>query len=325
MADSTDFQWIYNNVVKRPDFNQEEWQKKGNIIAYYIPPQYEAYCKILHPFTIDLDKPETLWNEKEVEEKMTKAFEFNTKNKILRHFNISDTSLLSVDNDSFSHYLTRFLTKKHNLSEEDLQKPTEKLPKTVQKDLKYCIDIMMGSDFKKLLNHEKPISNREWEDVKHKQAVTWKEIAGKYGLVYHNQLSRLSFEKKFEKIGFPINLWFPNTELQEEQIAILKKFIKEISAEDEVFWQNDNYEPQKTTFERMLQSFQSPNRRICGGFVFDKSRKWLLWMDEHQDQNISLFAGTKEMIEKLKKTGLEIIECTPETRIDWMCDSINKE
>jgi hypothetical protein len=324
VVDSTLAKWINDGITKRSTDSALNRQMGGRF-EYYMPKNYEAYCKILHPFTIDLNASDSLYNQAKEEMLNEQKYDAAIKSKLIKRYNIKNDSLLRLDTKALSDAINKIIIKKYNLNDDDVKtKPLKEFPKDVQKEFRDLMEVIMGDDFVDLLSSIKnPIHERDWKKVTKKKNVTWEEVSKKYGLTFHNQMSSQSFSNKFKKIGYPINLWFPFTELPENKLKILSKLIKQISNDKEVYW-GDGYRVNKCSIDSIVVK-NYDNFEIVGGYIFDSSHQWLLRTDSYRDLDVTLFAGTKKMVEFFKKSGLEIIDCTPETRVDWNADNINKD
>ncbi|ALJ00721.1 hypothetical protein [Rufibacter tibetensis] len=72
--DSAD--WIWNGILPRKPENFEE---EGVTIGNCVPPIFEAYCKVFHPFEVTADEPDTLENHIEFKEILSEIITFNYK------------------------------------------------------------------------------------------------------------------------------------------------------------------------------------------------------------------------------------------------------
>lgn len=108
---------------------------------------------------------------------------------------------------------------------------------------------------KKLDPH--PIRDREFDKVTNKLKITWEGVAHKYQLQFHHNISPISYSKKFEGIGFPLNLYFPSYSLDIEDCHKILSILKGFSKTQKVVMNlvSDNYERanQLCPIEKMIR------------------------------------------------------------------------
>lgn len=322
------FDWISKNIIIEP------FEKVGNPIRRFIPPYFESYCKILHPFTMDIDAPNTKYSEKEEE----REEELLLIKRMYDKLNLEDINLLNLDLKSFLETATELVLKKHEQERSILELPFMDMPNgQFKKDMRVLLkepfkDVFtkFGKLFESAFNGTKsnkhPIHDREFDKIQNKRKVSWKEIANTYDLRFHDNISPISFSKKFENIGFPLNLYFPNCSLDREDCDKLLKALKEFSKEQKVFINSysDNYDiiNQICPIEKMIN--ENKDDALNGGYIVDSNQEWMIYADYHRDLQMTILGGSKILIDTLKnETGLEIVECSEFSRVDHYSDTLN--
>lgn len=160
--------------------------------------------------------------------------------------------------------------------------------------------------------------------------VTWKSIADKYGLIFHNEINPQTYVDKFQKIGWQKNLNLPSEGYLPRQLLIkLLKLLKEASSSDQVYiYQNvphnilkDNKDCDliKCSFNEVLEYFD--NDFI--GYLYSVDKSWIVFTDT--DLNFTIVGGQKKLIDVLVSSDLEVLECLETTRVDNFSDKINSE
>lgn len=322
MSDTIDIQWITTKLART---SNQVLVSKGEFkrpIDDFIPPLFEEYVKILHPFVIDLDQTDKIYKEKDFVEQYKEKAKLN----LIKAFNLPDT-LKELDYDVMNKYCLSHLAKKHQLKHDTLGKISmDTLNSSAKEDMaKYIGVLLLQSTIESLgeeMDNDKDLQEDHMKNVGY---ATWREICEKYDFVYHNELNYDTFFKRFKATGFPRNLYLPKVELPKVQLDMLVAFIKEINQSQQLYYQLDhNYNQAVPTSVENLIDDRYEKCVINGGYIFDASRQWLIYNDPRRDLEVTLFAGTKKMINLLKKTGLEIMQCSPQTRVDWYSDKINK-
>lgn len=171
-----------------------------------------------------------------------------------------------------------------------------------------------------------PLHDRELEKVVNKLKITWKAVADQSGLLFHHNISPISFVHRFEAIGFPLNLYFPNYALDSEDCHKLLNTLKEYSTSQQVIIQiyTENYTlvNQLCPIEKMIQPDEKD--ALPNGYILDENLDWMIYTDYYRDLQMTILGGSKKLIDSLKlQTGLEIVECPFHSRVDHFSDNLN--
>lgn len=328
--DTNVFDWIAKNVIK------DSFDAVGNPISRFIPPYFECYCKILHPFIIDSEASDLLYNEKHEKRRL----EQHIMQEIYDNLTLEDKSLLDLDFKDFQETVLNIILKRHNkrfvpeLSLADMPNGKFKdemsiLLKTPLKQvfLKFMSIAQSASKGEKLgIN---PIAEREFDNVKYKKKVKWAEIAQKYGLEFHHNISIESFRKKFDNIGFPMDLYFPHYGLDREDSEKLLGVLKQFSKTQKVLMRPSIYADTYgivnyiCPIEKMLKD-EDNDDALKGGYIVDSNQDWILYTDDFRDLQMTILGGSKQLIDTLHNhIDLEVIECPESSRVDYYSDAIN--
>ena len=322
------FDWISKNIIEEP------FKEIGNPIRRFIPPFFEAYCKILHPFILDLDASDERYSEKEEQRKEDAVI----VKKMYDKLNLDDPTLLDLDIQTFVETATQIILKKYDQEPSILQLPYMEIPNgQFKKDLRVLLkepykDLFakFGDLFERVYNGIKldphPIRDREFDKVTNKLKVKWADIADKNGLKFHHNISPISFSKKFENIGFPLNLYYPFEFMDNEDCHQLLNILKGFSKTQKILINSytDNHELVNTLcpIEKMINKNESD--ALKGGYIIDENQDWVIYSDYHRDLQMTILGGSKKLIATLKeKSNLEIVECDEFSRVDHYSDTLN--
>jgi hypothetical protein len=320
--------WISQNIIEEP------FEEVGNPIRKFIPPVFEAYCKILHPFIVDLNANDAKYNEKEEERKEEAALIKRMYHKL----NFDDTGLLTLDIKTFIETGMKIVLDRHKKDASILQLPLVSIPDgQLKEDIKVLVKEPLTDAFGKLGNLFQaasqgqklginPIHDREFENVGKKLKVKWEDIARKYGLQFHHDISPISYSKKFEMLGFPLNLYFPNYSLDSEDCNKILNALKEFSKTQKVLIHSfsDNYDltTKLCPIEKMIKD--NKDDALNGGYIIDENKEWAIYSDYFRDLQMTIIGGSKQLINALKEqTDLEIVECSEFSRVDHYSDTLN--
>lgn len=263
--------WIEDE--KRP-WTTGDFKLEGCTIGHCIPPKFESYCKIFHPFEITPDEADILEPNKEYGQQVNLTFSNNT-----------ETGLLITQ---------------------------------IGKDGKE-IDIL-----ERQKERLKEYNSKKWD------YVTWKSIADKYGLIFHNEINPQTYVDKFQKIGWQKNLNFPSEGYLPRQLLVkLLKILNETSSSNQVYiyqmvphtiWKdNKDCDLVKCRFNEVLEYFD--NDFI--GYLYSADKSWIIFTDT--DLDFTIVGGQKKLIDTFIESELEVLECKSTTRVDNYSDKINLE
>ncbi|MDX2246516.1 MAG: hypothetical protein SF052_07065 [Bacteroidia bacterium] len=249
----------------------DDFKLHGCTIGHCIPPKFESYCKIFHPFEVTEDEEDILEPNKDYGQLV---------------------------------YLT-ISTDNHEL------KITE------QRNDGTVVDILERQQ-KRL----KEYHSKKWD------FVTWKSIADKYDLTFHNEINPKTYVDKFQKIGWQRNLNFPSEGyLPRKILTKLLTLLKENSSSDESYiyqkpphniWKdNKDCDLVKCHLHEVLEYFD--NDFI--GYLYSADKSWVVFTDT--DLCFTLVGGHKQLIDKIISSELEVLECAATTRVDNYSDKIN--
>lgn len=229
--------WIENEKLQRLQRTPEDFKFHGFTIGHCIPPKFESYCKIFHPFGVTEDEED----------------------------------ILEIEQDTLKEY-----------------------------------------------------HSKKWD------FVTWKSIAEKYGLTFHNEINPQTYVDKFRKIGWQRNLIFPSEGYLPRQILIkLLHLLQEKSPLNEVYiyqipphtiWRdNKECDLVKCNFNEVLEYFD----KNFIGYLYSIDRSWVIYTDT--DLCFTIVGGQKHLIDTLISSELEVLVCIATTRVDNYGDKINVE
>jgi hypothetical protein len=264
--------------MKNLDIEQAAWinEKKlplnlweeGATIGNCVPPVFEAYCKVFHPFEVTAEEPDTLENAPARKKVLSEIITLNYNQGTFKAINPweTDTSDLSL---------------KLGMTNPNL---------------------------------------RRWE------YVTWKQIADRYGLEFHNEINPNSYITRFVEIGYPGNLWFPKGGYLPRPVFI--KLISVLSAASQAkevcIYQlppNNIYEVE--LLAGSLADVTSYFKEDFIGYLYATDKSWVVYTDT--DLHFTVVAGPEPLITAIVNSELEAVRCSAETRVDYFSDKINNK
>lgn len=262
--------WIEEETLPK---TAAEFKIHGCTIGHCIPPHFESYCKIYHPFEVTEDEEDIL-EPREEYGKASLTFSIDSESGLI----ITETN----------------------------------------KDRK-IIDLL-----ERHKERQREYNSKKWN------SVTWKTIANKYGLIFHNEINPQTYTDKFQKIGWQKNLNFPNEgNLPQRQFVQLLEVLQEVSSSNEVYiyqvmphtiWKdNKDCDLVKCEFNEVLEYFDADFK----GYLYSDDKSWLVFTDT--DLTFTIVGGKKKLIDSLISSDLEVLECETFTRVDNDSDKINGE
>lgn len=169
---------------------------------------------------------------------------------------------------------------------------------------------------------------RIWESRK-RENVCWRDVAEKYGLVYHNEINPQSFVRRFQQIGWPPNLRFPSEGfLPQEALETFLAVVASHTPSQRVYiyqqapntiWRNS--EPEELVLCR-LDEVKDYFTSGFIGYIYDEERRWIIFNDT--DLCFSVVGGARKLIMDLLSSPLEVLECSANTRVDVNSDKVNQ-
>lgn len=261
--------WIEDEQLPRTNKN---FELTGCTIGQCIPPIFECYCKIFHPFEVTPDEPDILEPKKQLGQ------------------------------------MGNLTIKTH---------PDSGLQVTITFEDGNVIDIPKQHE-----ERQREYKSKTWH------FATWRSIAEKYDLVFHNEVNGKTFADKFQTIGWPRNLKFPSEGyLPRELLVNLLKKLENISNSDQVyiyqmlpnsiFKDNKDCDLVKCTFNEVLEYFDTN----FIGYLYPEDKSWVVFTDT--DLCFSIVGGPKRLVDLLLSSDLEILECNATTRVDNFSDKMN--
>ena len=159
--------------------------------------------------------------------------------------------------------------------------------------------------------------------------TSWRTVAEKYGLHFHEEINQSSFSARFREIGWPRNLLFPREGYLVRPLLLqLLLILKEHTVNNEVYiyqlvpnsiMKDGRIDDLvKCSLEEVTEYF--PKDFI--GYMYAANRSWMVYTDT--DLYFTLVGGSKALIETVINSSLEVLPCLPTTRIDHDSDHINK-
>jgi hypothetical protein len=262
--------WIEDETL---NITRDDFKLHGCTIGHCIPPKFESYCKIFHPFEVTKDEVDILELNKEY------------GNQVSLNISIDHEGLQITE------------TGKDGTITDIFEKQQERL---------------------------KEYNSKKWN------FVTWKSIADKYGLTFHNEINPQTFVDKFQKIGWQRNLNFPSEGYLPRQILTkLLALLKYKSPSDEVYiyrmpphniWKDTiDCELVKCNFYEVLEYFD----KDFIGYLYSVDKSWVVYTDT--DLCFTIVGGKRQLIDILITSELEVLECAVTTRVDNFSDKINEE
>ncbi len=263
-------QWIEDDKLPR---TTADFKTVGCTIGECVPPKYESYCKIFHPFEVTPDEEEILEPQNEYGQKVNLVFNKDNESGIAFSEIKEDGTVVDI--------LERFKERK------------------------------------------KEYNSKRWS------IVSWKNIAEKYGLIFHNQINPDSFVAKFLKIGWQRNLNFPREGyLPRQSLIKLLDILKTTTKVTEVciyqmppnnIWKdNKDSDFVKCSYEGVLEYFD----KDFIGYLYAIDKSWIILTDT--DLTFTIVGGRKKLIYALVASDLEVLECKSTTRVDNYSDELNE-
>lgn len=262
--------WIEDETLDRTN---DDFKLHGCTIGHCIPPKFECYCKIFHPFEVTEDEEDILESNKEYGQQVS----------------------LNISTESQGLQITE--TGKDGTIIDIFERQQERL---------------------------KEYHSKKWN------FVTWKAIAVKYALTFHNEINPQTYVDKFQKIGWQRNLNLPSEGYLPRQILTkLLALLNNKNPSGEVYiyqmaphtiWKdNKDCDLVKCNFNELLEYFDAD----FIGYLYAADKSWVVFTDT--DLCFTLIGGKKQLIGTLITSDLEVLECRATTRIDNYGDKINEE
>lgn len=263
-------QWIKELVKPYPGGDVKE---VGSTVELVIPPCYEGYAKLFHPFEINLEETDTL-----------------------------------EPNRTYGRPMTIHLT---------MTKDGGLIATEIKED---------GSTVDLYEDYKKRVEKRTQLKLVY---TSWRSVAEKYGLHFHQEINQNSFTARFQEIGWPRNLLFPREGYLVRPLLLkLLLLLKQYTVGDEVYIyqlvpnsimkEGRIDDLIKCRFEEVSEYFP----RDFIGYMYAADKSWIVYTDT--DLYFTLVGGSKALIQTLANSSLEVLPCLPTTRIDNHSDSINK-
>lgn len=262
--------WIEEETLHR---TTDDFKLHGVTIAHCIPPKFESYCKIFHPFELTEDEGNILEPNKDYGQRVS----------------------LTISSDTQGLQITKTET-----------------------------DGTIVDIFERQQVQLKEYNSKKWN------FVTWKNIADKYGLTFHNEINPQTYIDKFQKIGWQRNLNFPSEGYLPRQILTkLLILLQDKSSSDEVYiyqmpphniWKdNKDCDLVKCNFNEVLEYFD----KDFIGYLYSIDKSWVVFTDT--DLCFTIVGGQNQLIDTLISSELEVSECIATTRVDSYGDKIKVE
>ncbi len=275
--DTTLKEFISNTSIKGYSLEQirSYYKRHSASIECVLPPSYDCYFKIMHPFKQAVNLTDKLVSEKEFENR------------------------IPID----------YSKSKPFISKEDRSKDSGKL---------FISVVITNTEGQQIDILEKRQQQIEWYKKQDWKTITWKSIANKYEIAYTNQITTTDFTKKFNKVGYPYNISFPEEgRLPMKEFEKLIKLLSKDTANKilDVFMR----QPKSNTnnFEdAFLCNISDIAAHFDDGFVgylSNTKKDWLLFTDS--DLQYSIFACNKALADLLVNDGLEVLKCKTYTRL----------
>ncbi len=260
--------WLEDETLYR---TTDDFKLNGCTIGHCIPPKFESYCKIFHPFEVTPDEADVLEPNKDYGQHIS----------------------LTISKDS------------------------QGLQITERKKDGTTIDI-----FERQQEQRKEYNLKKWD------FVSWKSIADKYSLTFHNEINPQTYVDKFQRIGWQRNLSFPSEGYLPRQIlTTLLTLLNNQSSSDEVYiyqmpphniWKdNKDCHLVKCSLNEVLEYFD----KDFIGYLYSADKSWVVFTDI--DLCFTIVGGQKQLINTLISSEFEVLECKATTRVDNYSDKIN--
>jgi hypothetical protein len=294
----------------------------GNTLRRILPNHFEAYCKILHPFTEDLDTKDTSHED-------IKSIELDVKRRFINRFKLHEFEWKNLDYEFFMKEVEHFLLKKYDIITLDYSPFINSYSEDIINDLSFYHNWSRRKQRKVDELKEQSWDKMDFSNLKNTKKLTWRELAQRYGLIFHNNINPTSYSNKLKQIGYPQNLYFPQPYLDEmesnELISVLKKFtpsLKFCFLQFELINEAYKFDFKYDFLDNILSD--GDDKKLKSDYLLCKEGNWVIWSDIHEDLQLTLVAGSRDLIESLKiESNFEIQECTLDTRVDYYSDHLN--
>jgi hypothetical protein len=306
--------------------NPIPWSKEtGNTLRIILPNQFDAYCKILHPFIEDLDTKETSCEDI----KSIKSIELDIKRRFINRFKLHEIEWKDLDYEFFIKEMEHFLLKKYEIITLDYDLVLNSYSEDIINDLSFYHRWSNRRHQRVDEVNQQSLDNMDFSNLKNTRKLTWKELAQRYELIFHNNINPTSYWNKLKQIGYPLNLYSPLPYLDEMEskglISVLKKFTPSLefcSLQFEFINEAYKFDFKDDFLDNILRN--GDDKKLKSGYLLCKEGNWIVWSDVHEDLQLTLVAGSRDLIESLKtESNLEIQECTLDTRVDYYSDYLN--
>lgn len=263
-------QWVHKEVKCWPP---EDFRREGTTVENLVPPMYESYGKILHPFELNAEEPDTLEP----------------------HPNYGKQVSIAITHT-----------------------PDGGISITEQKPDGTVVDL-----------GEEARQREEGRQLQTLVHTSWQSLAQKYGLTYHAEINTASYAALFQQTGWPRNLLFPSEGfLPRTLLTHLLSLLRQHTPHDEVYiyqWPPHSIFKEGRAADLVRCSFAEVLEYFDGGFtgyLYAGDRSWLV--HTNTDFHFTLVGGSKDLLEALKSSDLEVLECSAATRVDDYSDRINE-
>ena len=263
-------QWLQQQ--KKP-WPPKDFGREGTAVHHLIPPVYESYGRILHPFETDLEQPDSLEPNPGYGGQASIALSHLPDGGISIREQRADGTLVNL--------------------------------------------------------HEEHLRRKEARRRQKLVPTTWRSVAEKYGLTFHEEISSRSYAARFGEIGWPRNLSFPSEGFLPRSLLIqLLPVLQQHTPHDEVYlfqWpphtifkDGRSDDLVRCRFAEVPEYFEED----YVGYLYAGDRSWMV--HTNTDFHFTLVGGSKALLEALQSSGLEVLECTATTRVDDYSDRINE-
>ena len=159
--------------------------------------------------------------------------------------------------------------------------------------------------------------DKYFKEIKNWRPVTWKEVCKIYEAHYHNEISPFSFDYKFKGVRYGL-LYHEYSSMPVDLITPLFEILKKHTKSNLLIW-NSQRKVEEISIDKFLLANENSN--LFSTHVTKKG-EWMTYVG-HESYCITI-GGKYDLIDDLLKSKeLEVLECTPLTRIDWHSDKIN--
>jgi hypothetical protein len=151
--------------------------------------------------------------------------------------------------------------------------------------------------------------------VKNWRPVSWKEVCEIYEAQYHIEISPLSFDIKFKGRRYGL-LYYEYSPMRVDLHTPLFEILKKHTKSNLLIWNNNRQ------FEEIsINDFKSLETSNWINYI-PKKREWMTYIGN--EGYCVTVGGTYSLIDDLLNCkDLEVLECTPLSRVDWHSDKIN--